>query len=348
MNSPHYGSTEVNYIPGSNKREKLGIFSSENVRKWFPIAYGLCFLGIISVMLLGLGRKNVDCSDNSPCDSPSSLLERNLLDEFTDPEKVGLGCEATVVIARHCEKDTDKKSLANPEQHCNYLGFHRAEYFSTLFDSDPSSRWPLPSFLFATSIPRNTSTIPHNRNNYREVETLIPLAEKANLEINSDFGPDDTKELADHIFGLLQNGDLCGKVALISWKHEGIPRLAKQLACRTLSSFPEKYPIGSYDQVWILNFLYDNGKTMRSYYQGTEQHINGTKADDVNNEGDGEDEQQQSRRNLKKKKHHKNKAKAAFKAAWNVYGTIQWQNFDPLAFNRNRNLKSADGDMNDL
>jgi hypothetical protein len=68
------------------------------------------------------------------------------------------GCEATVVIIRHCEKGSIR-------EHCSYPGFERSVYLATLFGDD-GERWPAPSQIFALSPGR------HKKMNFREMELV--------------------------------------------------------------------------------------------------------------------------------------------------------------------------------
>ena len=83
------------------------------------------------------------------------------------------GCEATVMLVRHCEKGSVR-------EHCDYMGFERSAYLSTLFGNH-GERWPAPSYLFALSPDGR-----HNRRkmNFREIETLGPLANKTGVTID--------------------------------------------------------------------------------------------------------------------------------------------------------------------
>jgi hypothetical protein len=96
------------------------------------------------------------------------------------------GCEVTVQLIRHCEKGV-------LEDHCDYQGFERAQFLTTLFgnsnavsDADAEGtggiqyqyRWPIPSEMYALD-PRRFSGKQHKppklkKMNMREVETLLP------------------------------------------------------------------------------------------------------------------------------------------------------------------------------
>ena len=85
------------------------------------------------------------------------------------------GCEATVMLVRHCEK-------GDIREHCNYLGFERSVYLASLFGDDPHARWPAPEYIFAM-----TPGGRHNKHkmNYREVETVGPLANKTGVTVDT-------------------------------------------------------------------------------------------------------------------------------------------------------------------
>ena len=128
------------------------------------------------------------------------------------------GCESTVLLVRHCEK-------LNLKSHCDYQGFERAVYLSTLFGHD-HERWPAPTSIYALQ-PSHRSN-PKKRN-YREIETVQAVANKFKLDINDKYGPSDNAALAEHIIDTIRRGDVCGKVILVSWKHSELPDLAQHL-----------------------------------------------------------------------------------------------------------------------
>lgn len=129
------------------------------------------------------------------------------------------GCEGTVIILRHCDK-------GDVREHCDYLGFERSVYLSTLFGDDNRERWPAPSYIYALNPAHRRNP---NKHNYREIETVLPMANKFGLSVDARFTTNTGKDLAENIFSLLQKGALCGKIAVISWKHSDIPHLARKL-----------------------------------------------------------------------------------------------------------------------
>ena len=159
------------------------------------------------------------------------------------------GCEATILIMRHCEKQSLIDSTDYAQQHCNSLGLQRARYLSTLFGNG-EERWPSPSYLYALSPDRKDSTV------LRQIETLKPLEDKAKITINTDYGPMDTSRLAHNLFKDVRFGKLCNSLAVISWNHRDIPALAQKLGCGPYNGCPMNYDAVYYDDAWEINFRY--------------------------------------------------------------------------------------------
>ena len=80
----------------------------------------------------------------------------------------------------------------------------------------------------------------------------MPLAEKFNMthQVDTSYTASDSKALARHIHGLLRTGDLCGKLAVVSWKHSKIPKLAADLACGPKQGCPHRYAGSEFDTTW--------------------------------------------------------------------------------------------------
>ena len=157
------------------------------------------------------------------------------------------GCHGTVIIIRHCEKGSIR-------EHCNTIGFERAEYISSLFGSEPEARWPAPSYLFALAPGERHNTYV---NNWREVETIQPLSDKIGVPIYTSFGMDHKKDFAKHLFQMLRSGEMCGKVALVSWKHEDIPHLARSLGCGPDDGCPKSWASDNdFDSTWQVLYSY--------------------------------------------------------------------------------------------
>lgn len=157
------------------------------------------------------------------------------------------GCQATVVLLRHCEKGIIR-------EHCNAIGFERAKYIATLFGDEPEARWPAPSYLFATAPGDRSNSKVHN---WREVETLQPLSNKTGVEIDDQYGIHNEGKFAKHIFHLLRSGEMCGKVAVVSWKHEDMSRLARKLGCGPEDGCPSDWASSEdFDSTWQILYSY--------------------------------------------------------------------------------------------
>jgi hypothetical protein len=128
------------------------------------------------------------------------------------------GCETTVMLIRHCEK-------GNLRSHCNYNGYERAVYLSTLFGNEKGERWPAPSTpIYALKTGRK-----HGHINHREVETVQFIGSKLDVSVDQSYGTHETNHLSETILHAIGNGEKCGKVTLVSWKHSDLPRLAHHL-----------------------------------------------------------------------------------------------------------------------
>jgi len=257
------------------------------------------------------------------------------------------------VIIRHCEKGKIK-------EHCNDIGFQRADYIATLFDSgdnsnndndddeeeednhdvenvhqkntsndnndddsddddqvhlitssNQESKWPAPSYLYATNPGQRKNS---NVRNYREIETIQPLATKLSLPIHTQYGMNNKEELTNELYNLLQNGTLCNKVVLISWKHEDIPRLARSLGCGPDDGCPLDWDGDDFDSTWQLFYSYRVEKyPTKSLVQLEQQQQQDTNKDDENHNTlsswrDGQ------------------------KPQWHIAAHVEMEDFDPLKF----------------
>lgn len=198
-------------------------------------------------------------------------------------------CHATVVIIRHCEKGSIR-------EHCSPLGFKRAEYISSLFGDDKDSRWPAPSYLFATSPGQRKNKLVKN---LREIETVQPLSDKIGVPINTSFGMKNHAAFSDHIFNLLKSSDMCGKVALVSWKHEDILNVARRLGCGP-KCIRREWDGDDFDSTWQIHYSY------------TKQQYPSFVIGDENN------------KNTVWGQH----------PTWSIAGNIEMEGFDPLALEK--------------
>lgn len=189
------------------------------------------------------------------------------------------GCEMTVLLLRHCEK-------GNIREHCDYMGYERSVYLaSSVF----GERWPLPALIYAQG-PGGR----HNRHkmNFRELETIGPLAEKANVSVDDSFHSGNINEMVQEILAL--RPALCGQAVVVSWKHSDMGHLARHLGCGPLQGCPVDYNGKTFDQVWQIKHIYAQAlHSDRKSLQPPEA-----------------------------------------RASWHVFGSVQYENFDPLAFSK--------------
>jgi len=153
--------------------------------------------------------------------------------------------EHSLLLHSDCEK-------GNIREHCSYAGYERSVYLATLF-GDKGERWPAPSYIFAL---RAGARHGRHKMNFREIETVGPLAEKLNVPIDDSHTVHHTNRLAEHILTFLQTSEMCGKVALVSWKHSNIGHLAHHLGCGPLQGCPIDYRGRTFDDAWQIKFTY--------------------------------------------------------------------------------------------
>jgi hypothetical protein len=181
----------------------------------------------------------------SPTSTKATHKGDGIGDDTQRNNTVADGCEATIMLIRHCEK-------GNLRSHCSFMGYERSVYLSTLFGPD-GERWPSPSAIYALSKGRGSGA--HTKLNYREVETVNAVSDKTHVEVDHEYSTADTKRLARTLLDRLLEGDMCGKLTLISWKHSDIPRLAQHLGCGPLEGCPWDYKGRDFDSTWQIRYV---------------------------------------------------------------------------------------------
>jgi broad specificity phosphatase PhoE len=95
-----------------------------------------------------------------------------------------------------------------------------------------------PQFLFASKpIKRKGSR--------RPIETIIPLAEKLAIKINSSFARFEVESMLEEAF-------LCRGVVLICWQREYIPQIAAHILGKKTAA-PKDWPEDRFDVVWVFD-----------------------------------------------------------------------------------------------
>ena len=82
----------------------------------------------------------------------------------------------------------------------------------------------------------------------RSVETVKPLAEALKLPINETYLRDDYRRMLAEI---MARKDYEGRTVLICWEHKMILDIAKEPG---VENAPNKWPAGTYDRTWVINF----------------------------------------------------------------------------------------------
>ena len=245
-----YNNDDDNYLDDDNTSYK--VVSNNNDDDSVSIHDEPILIDETTHQLIKIGQRNIK--------------KLSLLTHQTN--NITAGCETTILLMRHCEKLGDDTTDNNGNEHCDYIGHQRSYWLPSLFGDKSTStlddnnstttttstnshaRWPIPSYLYALSPVRE------NRMTYRQVETLLPLANKFGLYINADYPTNN--ELVDDVFHLIGTGQTCGKLIVINWRHHMIPNLAKKLGC---INCPIEYPQDSFDQVWEMKYVWDVHKT---------------------------------------------------------------------------------------
>jgi hypothetical protein len=140
-----------------------------------------------------------------------------------------------VILIRHAEKPPK-------EQHSPHLtptGVQRAQQIPSLFSPGRTAPLARPGFLFATHFTPSSN---------REVETLQPLGQALNLEINDQYAEDEIAKLASEIL----SGKYTGKVVLVCWHHGKLPAPATALGVPN----PPAWPDSVFDRIWKIEWVH--------------------------------------------------------------------------------------------
>ena len=160
------------------------------------------------------------------------------------------------MILHYC----DISGIAKDEEgcgHCGYVGYERAAFLPTLFGENGEEIWPSPSAMYAMKPERSslgsgggkkkkTTTIKTSLN-FRKVETILPLLRKVRVTVYVTYGYGEETKLANALQYDVNNGNLCSREAVISWRHADIPTMAEKLGCGTCNGCPASWAGGQLD-----------------------------------------------------------------------------------------------------
>ena len=133
----------------------------------------------------------------------------------------------TVVIIRHGEKPEKGENL-------NCQGLNRSLKLPAVL----YSKFGIPGSIYVPSLDNNVTT-----GHARMFETVIPLAAKYNIKINSQYAETDIAALAKEI--KRQRG-----VVLVVWQHSIIPSIVRELG---VESSNMHWDDNDYDSIWIIH-----------------------------------------------------------------------------------------------
>jgi len=154
-----------------------------------------------------------------------------------------------VMVIRHAEKPAPDhspygvtlKGAINKES-LTARGWQRAGALANFFAptnglfQDPSLAEP--RFLYASRYIKS-------KGSRRPIETIMPLAEKLALGINSNFPRFEVE-------GMLEEAFLCNGVVLICWQREYLPRIADYILGDKTAA-PRHWPEERFDVVWVFD-----------------------------------------------------------------------------------------------
>jgi hypothetical protein len=182
---------------------------------------------------------------------------------------VSPGCKSKVLLMRHCEKSGNGTKDSQGNQHCSPIGYRRADYVANLFGED--ARWKFPNYMYAMS--RSRPGVHHL--NYREIETLSPLEEKAGVGIDTRFSEGTERALADDLFAKMSTGKVCDSLTVVNWKHSRMSVMGKALGCGPEEGCPKNYEKDEFDIIWQIEYAYESKIDVGSL-GGSEDRDDGT------------------------------------------------------------------------
>jgi hypothetical protein len=161
-----------------------------------------------------------------------------------------------ILLIRHAEKpakDSPPYGITqNGERSKESLevrGWQRAGALTNLFapadGHHQHASLAKPQFLFASKPVKR-------RGSRRPAETITPLAEKLNLEINCEHRRSEVEDMLDDVFS-------CKGVVLICWQREYIPEIASYIMDNN-RNVPDDWPEDRFDMVWVFDLERSTGK----------------------------------------------------------------------------------------
>lgn len=147
------------------------------------------------------------------------------------------GQPKAIIVIRHGEKPDDPEAL-----HLSKEGVARSKALVAFFTKDKHvARFGSLDILIA-------SHPTHKGHGQRPRETLVPVASKLKLEIDTPFESKDYARLAQVLF---TDARYQGKIVVICWVHEHLPALAGALG---VTPEPPKWKDSDYDTAYVITY----------------------------------------------------------------------------------------------
>ena len=154
-----------------------------------------------------------------------------------------------IMVIRHGEKPTNDERIQGvtvegerEKESLSVRGWQRAGalayFFAPSHGSLPHPSLAQPHFMYASKPTRREGS-------RRPMETLIPLAEKLGMRINTNYRKLDAQEMVEEAF-------LVPGVVLICWQHEYIPQIANHILGDNTTA-PQDWPDDRFDLVWVFD-----------------------------------------------------------------------------------------------
>lgn len=160
-----------------------------------------------------------------------------------------------IILLRHAEKPekdfapfgVTRKGLRDKES-LQVRGWLRAGALIALF-APPNGKFvpalARPQFLYASKPLRR-------RGSRRPLQTLMPLADKLSVKINTEFPRHEFDKMLKEVF-------LCKGVVIICWQREYLPDIA-QIVLDQRQIAPSIWPEDRYDMMWVFDLNASSGR----------------------------------------------------------------------------------------
>lgn len=236
-----------------------------------------------------------DSSGNRHCSATGKARSMYIASLFIDPKEYNKLVTSPRHHHHHHHRDDDEESRSNGGNDdivipppVPYIKSSLKKVSKVASKTKP--QFPAPIKLYALNEARDRAMgSKHVHENFREIETITPLADKFHLRVESKYGVGDEERLASDYFTSLSRSvrdkyrrkmnrdddddrrrlnlnddeeekDLCnGGMTVVNWKHSRMPHLAHALGCGTHEGCPKKYNGKDFDTMWLITYEYTLG-----------------------------------------------------------------------------------------